>query len=235
MPFDGSPPTKCSGNYRKRNSPPPPAGDGAVLPSSSATAPITESGTVALLGRVEPPRQREYLTPAEVDLLIAAARKRGRYGHRDATMILVAYRHGLRVGELVALQWSQFDLAAGDVHIARLKGGKPSRQPLKGDEIRALRRVQREQPAHSRYVFLSERGAPMTPRGFALMLSRAAASIAFPFPVHPHMLRHACGYKLANDGRDTRAIQDYLGHKQISCTVRYTELAPGRFDDFWND
>ena len=98
--------------------------------------------------------------------------------------------------------------------------------------MRALRRRKREQ-AESRHVFLTERLAPMTTAGFRKMLARTADSAEFPFPVHPHMLRHACGYKLANDGQDTRAVQHYLGHKNIQHTVRYTELSPTRFKDFW--
>lgn len=148
---------------------------------------------------------------------------------------LMAYRHGLRVGELVTLQWTQVDFDGATLHVNRLKKGKPSQQPLTGIELRALRRLQREQPVGTRYVFVSERGAPMTPRGFARMLSRVATSITFAIAVHPHMLRHACGFKLANDGRDTRSIQDYLGHKQIQHTVRYTEMASGRFDGFFKD
>lgn len=209
----------------------------------SGTAPAIENGTVLdLFPNPAPPRRRnsevrprEYLIEAEIERLMLAARKRGRYGRRDAAMILIAYRHGLRVGELVALTWPQVDFTAAELHVNRLKGGKAARHPMTGTELRALRQLRREQPAGARYVFLSERGAPMTPRGFAQVLSRAAASIAFPIAVHPHMLRHSCGYKLANEGRDTRAIQDYLGHRQIQHTVRYTELAIGRFEGFWRD
>lgn len=103
-----------------------------------------------------------------------------------------------------------------------------------GAEIRALRRVQREEPS-SRYVFNTERRGPITTAGFRKMLGRTADSGEFPFPVHPHMLRHACGYKLANDGQDTRALQHYLGHKNIQHTVRYTELSADRFKSFWED
>jgi type 1 fimbriae regulatory protein FimB/type 1 fimbriae regulatory protein FimE len=98
--------------------------------------------------------------------------------------------------------------------------------------LRALRRLQREQ-APGRYVFLSERDAPMSPVGFRRMVTRLGEAAKMPFPIHPHMLRHACGFKLANDGHDTRALQHYLGHKNIQHTVRYTELAPDRFKDFW--
>ena len=162
------------------------------------------------------------------------AQHRGRYGHRDATMILVAYRHGLRVAELCALRWDQVDVQQGLLHVQRLKHGLPSVHPLRGPELRALRRVQREMP-RSPYVFTTERGGPMTSAGFRKMLARIGATSTLAFPVHPHMLRHACGSKLANDGHDTRAIQHYLGHKNIQHTVRYTVLKVERFTRFWVD
>ena len=111
--------------------------------------------------------------------------------------------------------------------------GDPSVHPVLGDELRALRRLQREQKPKSPFVFTSERGAPFTTAGFARMVERAGTEAKLPFKTHPHMLRHACGYKLANDGHDTRALQAYLGHRNIAHTVRYTELAPTRFKDFW--
>jgi integrase len=175
---------------------------------------------------------RKYLTPAEVERLMAAARKSGRYGHRDATMILIAFRHGLRAFELCDLMWSQIELSAGRLHVRRVKSGTPSVHPMQGDEIRALRRLQREE-APSSHVFTTERGGPMTPKGFNTLFGRIGERAKMPFPVHPHMLRHACGYALANAGHDTRALQAYLGHKNIQHTVRYTELAPHRFKDFW--
>jgi integrase len=179
-------------------------------------------------------RPREYLTPAEVETLIATARKRGRYGHRDAAMILIAFRHGLRVGELVALRWDQVDFGQGLLHVARLKHGVPSVHPIGGEELRALRRLRREQP-EGRHVFQTERDAPMTPAGFRKTLARIGEASELGFPVHPHMLRHACGFKLANDGQDTRALQHYLGHRNIQHTVRYTELTSARFNGFWKD
>ena len=173
-------------------------------------------------------RTREYLTVREVERLIAAARKFSRYGHRDATMILIGFRHGLRASELCDLQWHQVELGAGRVHVRRAKSGSPSVHPLQGDEIRALRRLQREQGGSS-HVFSSERGSPMTPKAFHALFGRIGAWAKMPFRVHPHMLRHACGYALANAGHDTRSLQAYLGHKNIQHTVCYTELAPDRF------
>lgn len=178
-------------------------------------------------------RSREHLTPDEVDRLIAAAARIGRYGHRDATLILVAYRHGLRVSELVALRWDQVDLKQGMLHVSRLKNGVGSTHPLRGPEIRALRRLQRE--SASPYVFMTERGGPLTTSTARKLVARAGKAAGIGFPVHPHMLRHAAGFKLANDGHDTRAIQHYLGHRNIQHTVRYTELAPDRFKRFWSD
>jgi len=115
------------------------------------------------------------------------------------------------------------------LHITRLKRGLPSTHPLRGPEIRALRRLQREQQAASPYVFTTERRGPLTPAAVRKLVTRIGEAAGFPFPVHPHMLRHACRFKLANETHDTRAIQQYLGHRNISHTVRYTELAPGRF------
>ena len=175
---------------------------------------------------------RKYLTPREVERLMAGARKSGRYGHRDATMILIAFRHGLRASELTGLRWSDVELATGRLHVRRVKNGSPSVHPLQGDELRALRRLQREQQPSS-HVFTTERGGPMTPKGFNTAVHRIGERAGMPFPVHPHMLRHATGYALANAGHDTRALQAYLGHKNIQHTVRYTELSSSRFKDFW--
>jgi len=177
-------------------------------------------------------RTREYLTEAEVERLMNVARK-NRWGHRDATMVLVAYRHGMRASELVDLRWEQIEFASGTLHVRRVKQGTPSTHPILGDELRALRRLQREQEPKSPFVFTSERGAPFGTAGFARMVERAGGEAKLSFKAHPHMLRHACGYALANKGHDTRALQAYLGHKNIQHTVRYTELSPTRFRDFW--
>jgi integrase len=179
-------------------------------------------------------RTREYLTEAEVERLMKAATG-NRHGHRDATMILVAYRHGLRISELLDLRWDQVDSRTATLHVRRAKQGTPSTHPIIGDELRALRRLQREQEPKSPFVFTSERGAPFTSAGFARMIERAGVEAKFGFKPHPHMLRHACGYALANRGHDTRALQAYLGHKNIQHTVRYTELSPTRFKNFWRE
>jgi integrase len=200
--------------------------------------PPTDNGTVAR----HPPRRRpnaevrarEYLTEAEVARLIAATGN-SRYDHRDATMILVAYRHGLRAAELVTLRWDSIDFAHGRLHVNRAKNGSPSVHPLAGRELRALRRLRREQEPQSPFVFTSERGAPFSTAGWRKMVARLGAAAKFEFRVHPHMLRHACGFQLANKGVDTRSLQAYLGHKNIQHTVRYTELAPTRFRGFWED
>jgi type 1 fimbriae regulatory protein FimB/type 1 fimbriae regulatory protein FimE len=176
-------------------------------------------------------RPREYLTPSEVETLISAART-GRHGHRDATLILVAYRHGLRAVEICDLEWSQveFDRAA-TLHVRRAKNGKPAAHPIRGDELRALRELQRQ--TGGGYVFETERGTAFTTDAVNRLVKRIGERAGFPFKVHVHMLRHACGYALANAGHDTRAIQDWLGHRAIQHTARYTELSQERFKDFW--
>lgn len=148
-----------------------------------------------------------------------------RHGHRDATMILVAYRHGLRASELTDLRWDQIEFTSATLHVRRVKQGTPSTHPILGDELRALRRLQREQGRKSPFVFTSERGTQFTTAGFARMIERVGVEAELGFEAHPHMLRHACGYALANKGHDTRALQSYLGHKNIQHTVRYTELS----------
>lgn len=209
---------------------------------SAAGAAVGEARPTLENGKVTPPRRvanrerrtREHLTPQEVDKLISAASRVGRYGHRDATLTLIAFRHGLRVSELVALRWDQVDLEQGLLHVSRLKNGVPSTHPLRGPEIRALRRLRREY-ATSPYVFTTERQGAITDSSVRKIIARAGDKAQLGFPVHPHMLRHACGFKLANDGQDTRAIQHYLGHRNIQHTVRYTELASDRFKNFWKD
>jgi type 1 fimbriae regulatory protein FimB/type 1 fimbriae regulatory protein FimE len=179
-------------------------------------------------------RTREYLTEAEVERLRTAAAK-NRWGHRDATMVLAAYRHGLRVSELVDLRWDQVDFRTATLHVRRVKQGTPSVHPIVGDELRALRRLQREQEPRLPFVFTSERGMPFTTAGFARMIERAGDEAKLGFKAHAHMLRHACGFALANKGHDTRALQAWLGHKNIQHTVRYTELSPTRFKNFWRE
>jgi site-specific recombinase XerD len=178
-------------------------------------------------------RTREHLTPDEVERLIEAA-KSNRHGHRDALMVLMAYRHGLRAAEVVDLRWEQVDFKSALLSVRRVKKGTPSSRPLTGRELRELRRHQREDN-RSPFIFVSERGAPLTAPGFSRMIERAAAAAELGIKAHAHMLRHACGYKLANDGHDTRSLQAYLGHRNIQNTTRYTALAPDRFKTFWRD
>jgi integrase len=133
-------------------------------------------------------RTREYLTEAEVERLMKAA-TRNRWGHRDATMILVAYRHGLRASELTDLRWDQVDFRSANLHVRRVKQGTPSTHPILGDELRALRRLQREQEPKSPFVFTSERGSPFTTAGFARMVERAGVEARLGLKVHPHTFR----------------------------------------------
>lgn len=179
-------------------------------------------------------RDREYLTEKEINTLITAAKRVGRHGERDAAMILVAYRHGLRVAELVNLKWSQVDLSQGILHVRRLKSGVNSTHSISGVVSRALRKVQRMYP-ETDFVFVSERKSPLTDHTFRKILTRADSESGLNMSIHPHMLRHSTGFKLANDRVDTRTIQLYLGHSNIQNTVIYTQLASGAFHDLWHD
>lgn len=177
---------------------------------------------------------RRYLTPHEAERLIEAAGQSGRYRQRDKTLALLLYRHGLRRGEAAALQWADLDLTGGTIHVRRLKHGKDSVQPLRGPELRALRQLRRDWPT-GEYVFQSERGVPLHPRQIGRIIERAGATAGLPIKAHPHVLRHACGYYLANKGEDTRGIQAYLGHANIQNTVKYTELSANKFKDYFRD
>lgn len=179
-------------------------------------------------------REREYLRSPEIEAMIRAAKKVGRHGIRDGGIILLMFRHGLRTAELVALKWTQIDLVSGYIEVHRVKHGRDSIHPLRSPELRALRQIQRDY-ADTSYVFVSERKAPLSTRSIRHIIARAGELADLPFQVHPHQLRHACGYYLAAQGHDTRAIQDYLGHKNIHHTVRYTQMSPQRFENFWMD
>ncbi|MFM2315334.1 MAG: hypothetical protein RLZZ04_4612 [Cyanobacteriota bacterium] len=199
-------------------------------------------GKLVKMPRTAPPpkipnlekRFREHLFPSEVAAMVCSAKKVGRHGLRDSTLILMAYRHGLRVSELVALRWEQIDFLGGTIYINRLKHGVSSTHPLRGVELRALRQLQRDYP-ESNYLFVSERGTVMAASTARGIIERAGKIAELSLSVHPHMLRHACGFYLASRGHDTRAIQAYLGHRNIQHTVRYTELSSKRFQEFWLD
>ena len=144
-------------------------------------------------------RTREYLLPDEVKSMVARAGALGRHRTRDRTIILTMYRHGLRVSELIDLKWEQIDFKQAEMHVKRLKNGTQSVQPIKGDELRLLRKLNREYD--SKFVFVSERGLPLSRSAVAAIVKRAAEYAEVGLAVHPHMLRHGCGYYLANKRR----------------------------------
>ena len=205
-----------------------------VLLFPKRDSPGTQSRKMPLRLKNADYRSREYLTEREVEQLMNAAERVGRHGQRDAALILLSYRHGMRVTELVNLRWDQVDLDKGLIHINRLKRGTASVHPLRGAELKALHLLQRDMPS-SPFLFCSEQKGPLSSDAIRKILTRAGQEAKLPFSVHPHMLRHACGYKLAQDGQDTRAIQHYLGHRNIQHTVLYTQLSQERFKNFWKD
>ncbi len=178
--------------------------------------------------------QRDYLHDKEVERLLSAAKTSPRYGHRNYLLCLSAFRHALRISEVVDLRVSDIDLDAGRIYCRRLKGSVTNTHPMEGDEIRAMRKWLRERPQTALdFIFVSERGSPLTRQAAWRILKEAGQRAGLDVGVHPHMLKHSCGYYLANRGLDTRLIQDYMGHKQIQNTVRYTATNAKRFEGLW--
>ena len=179
--------------------------------------------------------KKNYLTESEMKKFLKAARK-GRHSVRDFCLMLTAYRHGFRVSELIDVRLDDLDLDTGRIFVRRIKGSLSTHQPIEGDELRAIRAWLRKREdfpsAGSGYLFLSERG-PLTRQAINYLVRQIGKKAKLTFPVNPHMLRHSCGYYLANKGFDTRLVQDYLGHKNISHTVIYTKTAAKRFEGLW--
>lgn len=178
---------------------------------------------------------KNFLTEVEMKKFLAAARK-GRHGVRNFCLMLIAYRHGFRVSELIDIRLKDLDLETGRLFVRRLKGSLSTHQPIEGDELRAIRAWLRERESYpnasSNYLFLSERGM-LTRQAINYLVEQIGKRAKYSFKVNPHMLRHSTGYYLANRGNDTRLIQDYLGHKNITHTIRYTRTAAHRFEGLW--
>lgn len=181
---------------------------------------------------------RDYLTQSELEALYKVARRQPKpYGYRDYTICLLMARHGLRVTELVDLQWSSVDFNNASLKVIRLKGGNDSVHPLDREELIALRK-QWKLTGKGRWVFLSNRNAPFNRQGINDLFKRLTPAwqkeTQSTLTLHPHMMRHTTGYLLAEKGVDTRRIQDYLGHKNIEHTVTYTRLSSTALRDIWD-
>jgi type 1 fimbriae regulatory protein FimB/type 1 fimbriae regulatory protein FimE len=176
-------------------------------------------------------RSREYLTTKEVYQLIEAAASRGRHKERDRCLLLLMFRHGLRASEAAELKWDAIMLEEAEISISRAKNSNDGTHQLQPDEVEALIKV-RELYPKSYFVFPNERGEHITPDGISKIIERAAADAGLRIKAHPHMLRHSCGYYLANQGVPTADIQDWLGHRNIQNTVKYTAQNPKRFEKF---
>ena len=175
--------------------------------------------------------QRKYLTATEIEQLLVAA-MRGRYPDRDRLIILLSYRHGLRVSELIALQWSSVDFEKGRIYIHRMKRGRHGTHTLSQDEKSSLEALKKSHDG-SGFIFTSERGGQMHRQNVNRIISEIAKNTDIAINCTPHVLRHSCGYALADKRVDTRRIQQYLGHKSILSTVVYTDLAGRALDNIW--
>jgi type 1 fimbriae regulatory protein FimB len=181
--------------------------------------------------------ERKHLTGREVERLIDAART-GRNQARDRCLLLLMFRHGLRVSEACGLTLDQVDSESRVLHVNRLKGGFSTTHPLGGDELRAIGawlkdRARMKLPATVKSFFVSKQRRPLHRKTINLLLHTYSKAAELPLLAHPHMLRHACGFALADRGADTRLIQDYLGHRNIQHTVKYTASNPARFEKLW--
>ena len=213
------------------------------LPLNTVSSPPTILGKEAKkTARKSPPprrqpnattRTREHLLPDEVDRVLKAVRK-NRNAARDYAFLLVMFRRALRVSEAIRLKWADVDLLDERIYVRRLKNGVPSTQPLSGIELRALKLLRRKNPS-SQWVFLSERGGPMTRRNAHAIIAKAGRDAKISFPVHPHNLRHSLGYYMSEKGVPTRSLAAYMGHKNLNNCARYLALSSTHFKDWWED
>lgn len=166
-------------------------------------------------------RPREYLTPQEVILLVDDARRINRHGFRNAAIIVLMYRHALRVSELTKLKWNDVDLEHGRLYVRRINRGISAMHDLGNDEIQILQQLRAAAPSRATYVFISQRNTTLTTRTVHNIITTAAQSAGIGFSVHPHMLRHSRAYELKSNGADAKTIQLYLGHRNLQSTHLY--------------
>jgi type 1 fimbriae regulatory protein FimE len=189
-----------------------------------------KSGSKKRLAR----KSRDYVLPREMDRVLRAALGNGRHAHRNYTLILLCYRHGLRAGEVRELRWSMVDFNRKQLRVKRMLNGIDSVHPLHSVELKALRQLKREYP-DTPYLFITDRGKKLSEKSVQRIVAGAGTEARLSYPLHAQMLRHGCGHALASAGHRMVAIQHYLGHRNIRHTLRYMELPSHPFRDFWKD
>jgi integrase len=176
-------------------------------------------------------KSKDFLSDAEIKILLAASKKT-RYPKRNYLLLLMIYRHGLRVSEAIAIKKSDVNIKESRIWVNRLKSGLSVKQPISGDELRAIKRYLNSRDDNLPWLFVNERGLPLTRQAINYIVNVVASSANLE-NVHPHTLRHSCGFYLANKGYDLRLIQDYLGHRDPKHTAYYTRVVSKRFEKLW--
>ena len=178
---------------------------------------------------------RKHFTRIEVDRMIAVTRGH-RNAARDGCLLLLMFRHGLRVSEACSLKTSQVDIEGQTLRVERMKKGLSTVHPLRAEEVQAVKAwlIERKRMnPQTDTLFVSERLSQLNRRTVWAAIKQYGELARLQIKAHPHMLRHACGYELANQGADAKQIQDYLGHRNIQYTAEYTAPQPTKFEKFW--
>ena len=176
-------------------------------------------------------RAKDFLSDAEIKSFLDASKKT-RYPKRNYLLLLMMYRHGLRVSEAISIKKSDVDIRESRIWIKRLKSGLSVEHPISGDELRGIKRYLSSREDNLPWLIVNERCLPLT-RQAGNYIVKVISTTAKLENVRPHTIRHSFGFYLANKGYDLRLIQDYLGHRDPKHTAHYTRVVSKRFEKLW--